>query len=71
LGEALNVIKDDRKGDRNIGGTGRRCNRPEFLGFLDSRGMVGGRATGYLLEFWRPMTRNNRKKAWPLASDFG
>jgi hypothetical protein len=32
LGEALNVIKDDWKGDGNIGGAARRCNRPEFLG---------------------------------------
>src|SRR5580704_12938566 len=68
LGEALNVIKDDWKGDLNIGGAGRRCNRPEFLG---SWGMAGERATGYLLEFWRQMARNKRKKAWPLASDFG
>src|SRR5580704_17486958 len=34
LGEALNVIKDDWKGDRNIGGAAPRCNRPAFLGFL-------------------------------------
>jgi tripartite-type tricarboxylate transporter receptor subunit TctC len=34
LGEALNVIKDDWKGNWNIGGAGRRCNRPEFLGPL-------------------------------------
>jgi hypothetical protein len=32
MGEALNVIKDDRKGGLNIGGTGRPCNRPGFLG---------------------------------------
>jgi hypothetical protein len=36
LGEALNVIKDDWKGDWNIGGATTRCNRPEFLGFLAS-----------------------------------
>jgi hypothetical protein len=46
VGEALNVIKDDRKGGSNIGGTGRPCNRPAFLwrqGFLTPKAWPAGK----------------------------
>jgi len=63
LGEALNVIKDDWKGDWNIGGTGRRCNRPAILAL----GMAGAQATGYLWPGSPAVAR--RRNSMPSSSN--